>query len=99
MGGCNAAGFIPQVPSPGRCRGQKNKRMVLYMFNNDKEIENRINKEIDTCGMAYKIKDRDGNKFVFAGLENGFPVYRSRGGQSHIFDLRGYEVIEKYCIL
>ena len=66
---------------------------------NEKENEKRINKEIDSCGMAYKIKDREGNQFVFAGLENGFPVYRCRGGKTHIFDLVGYEVIEKYCSL
>lgn len=66
---------------------------------NEKENEKRINKEIDGCGMAYKIKDREGNQFVFAGLENGFPVYRCRGGRKHIFDLIGYEVIEKYCSL
>lgn len=43
---------------------------------NDKRIEERINREIDSCEMAYKIKDREGNQFVFAGIENGFPVYR-----------------------
>lgn len=66
---------------------------------NDKRIEEKINKSIDACGMAYKIKDKDGNQFVFAGLENGFPLYRWKRGQKHIFDLIGYEVIEKYCIL
>lgn len=67
---------------------------------NDKEVEKRINKEIDSCGMAYKIKDSEGNQFVFAGLASGgFPLYRGRGGQKHIFDLIGYEVIEKYCSL
>ena len=66
---------------------------------NDRRIEERINKEIDSCGMAYKIKDREGNQFVFAGIENGFPLYRGNRGQKHIFDLIGYEVIEKYCSL
>lgn len=67
---------------------------------NDKEVEKRINREIDSCGMAYKIKDSEGNQFVFAGLASGgFPLYRGRGGQKHIFDLIGYEVIEKYCSL
>lgn len=67
--------------------------------NNDKEIEVRINKEIDKCGMAYKVMDREGNTFVFAGIENGFPLYRGRGGSKHIFDLQGLEVIEKYIEL
>lgn len=67
--------------------------------NNNKEIEARINKEIDSCGMAYKIKDREGNTFVFGGLENGFPWYRGNGGSCHIFDLKGFEVIEKYIEL
>ena len=67
---------------------------------NDRRIEERINKEIDKCGMAYKIKDRAGNQFVFAGLvSGGFPLYRGNRGQKHIFDLIGYEVIEKYCSL
>ena len=67
---------------------------------NDKKIEERINKEIDSCGMAYKIKDKEGNQFVFAGLaRGGFPLYRGKSGQKHIFDLVGYEVIEKYCSL
>ncbi len=67
---------------------------------NDKKIEEKINKEIDSCGMAYKIKDNEGNQFVFAGLASGgFPLYRGKGGQKHIFDLIGYEVIEKYCRL
>lgn len=67
--------------------------------NNDKEIESRINKEIDSCNMAYKIKDYEGNTFVFGGIENGFPWYRGNGGSKHIFDLQGYEVIEKYIQL
>lgn len=67
---------------------------------NDKKIEERINKEIDRCGMAYKIKDSEGNIFVFAGLvSGGFPLYRGNRGQKHIFDLIGYEVIEKHCSL
>ena len=70
------------------------------MYNNrDKEIESRINKEIDSCGMAYKVEDREGNIFVFGGIENSFPWYRGRGGSKHIFDLTGYKVIEKYCKL
>ncbi|WP_240416558.1 hypothetical protein [Paenibacillus periandrae] len=67
--------------------------------NNDKEIETRINKEINSCGMAYKIADCEGNIFVFAGLENGFPLYRGNRGSKHIFQLQGYEVIEKYLEL
>lgn len=67
---------------------------------NDRRIEERINKEIDSCGMAYRIKDREGNQFVFAELANGgFSLYRGNRGQKHIFDLIGYEVIEKYCSL
>ncbi len=72
--------------------------MRMYK-NNDKEIEARINKEIDMHNMAYKIKDREGNMFVFGGIENGFPWYRGLGGSKHIFQLDGYEVLEKYCKL
>ena len=67
--------------------------------NNDKETEARINKEIDRCGMAYKVMDREGNIFVFAGIENGFSLYSGNGCLKHIFDLQGLEVIEKYIKL
>lgn len=67
--------------------------------NNDKEIETRINKEIDSCKMAYKIKDSDGNMFCFGGIENGFPWYRGIRGSKHIFDLCGYTVIAHHCKL
>lgn len=63
------------------------------------ELKKRINKKNDSCGMAYKIKDIEGNQFVSAGIENGFPLYRGRGGQKHIFDLVGYEIIEKYIAI
>lgn len=66
---------------------------------NDLRNEQRINNEIDSCGMAYKIKDKEGNQFVYAGMENGFPVYRTIGGRTHIFSLVGYEVVEKYIKL
>ena len=67
---------------------------------NNKKVEERINREIDSCGMAYKIKDSEGNQFVFAVLaRGGFPLYRGAGGQKHIFALTGYEVVEKYCSL
>lgn len=62
----------------------------------DKEIKNSINKAIDNVDMAYKIKDKEGNIFVFGGIENGFPWYRGLGGSKHIFQLDGYEVVEKY---
>ena len=67
--------------------------------NNDKEIETRINKEIDECKMAYKIKDTEGNIFCFGGIENGCPWYRGIGGSKHIFNLTGYEVIEQHIKL
>jgi hypothetical protein len=67
--------------------------------NNDEEIETRINNEIDACKMAYKVEDREGNTFVFSRIENDCPLYRGRGGSKHIFDLNGYEVLEKYCKL
>jgi len=67
--------------------------------NNDKEIETRINKEINSCKMAYKIQDREGNTFCFGGIENGLPWYRGMRGSKHIFDLTGYEVIEQHIKL
>ena len=66
------------------------------MRENDKRNEERINKEIYECKMAYKIQDSEGNVFVFAGLENGFPSYRCAGGRKHIFQLTGFKVLEQY---
>lgn len=63
---------------------------------NEIENQNRTNSEIDNSGMAYKIKDIEENIFVFGGIENGHPWYRGQGGQKHIFQLDGYEIIEKY---
>ena len=80
--------------------GKQKMTMADIKKENDRRIEERINKEIDSCGMAYKVKDSEGNQFVFAGIANGgFPLYRGARGQKHIFDLIGYEVVEKYCSL
>lgn len=45
----------------------------------------------------YKIKDTEGNIFVFSGYENGYPVYSTRGGSKHIFEneFKFYEIIEQ----
>jgi hypothetical protein len=72
---------------------------IARIAENDKRVEERINKEIDSCKMAYKIKDSEGNTFCFGGIENGFPWYRGIGGSKHIFKLNGYEVVEKYIKL
>lgn len=63
----------------------------------ERQTEERINNEIDSCGLAYKVKDTEGNIFVFGGIATGgFPWYRGRGGSKHIFNLLGYEIIEKH---
>ena len=69
---------------------------ISRIAENDKSTEERINKEIDSCKMAYKIKDFEGNTFCFGGIESGFPIYRGIGGSKHIFDLAGYEIIEQH---
>lgn len=72
----------------------------LIIKENDKKLMKRINSEIDSCGMAYKIKDSEGNKYVFVELIRGvIPLYIGKGGRKHIFNLIGYEIIEKYCSL
>lgn len=73
--------------------------MQDFFARTDKEIEERINREIDHSQMAYRIKDSEGNVFVFKGIENGIPLYRTNGGTTHVMDLIGYEVLEKYCKL
>ncbi|HNS71738.1 MAG TPA: hypothetical protein PKK07_03380 [bacterium] len=66
----------------------------------EKQNEERINKEIDSCKMAYKVKDSEGNIFCFGGIApGGFPWYRGIGGSKHIFDLTGYEVLEQHIKL
>ena len=65
---------------------------------NEKCNQDRINAEIDKYHMAYKIKDSEGNIFCWGGVaKGGFPLYRGVGGTTHIFDLTGYEIIEKYA--
>lgn len=70
---------------------------IARINKNNKKIEERINEEIDSCKMAYKIKDTEDNVFCFGGIENGCPWYRGIGGSTLIFDLAGYEIIEQYC--
>jgi len=67
--------------------------------NNDKEIEARINGEIDRFEIAYKIQDEEGNVFVYAGYENNIPIYRTEGGRKHISELTGYQILNKYISL
>ena len=47
--------------------------------------------------IPYKVKDREGNIFVFADYSSGYPVYRGPGGSKHIFEteLKFYEVLER----
>lgn len=68
-------------------------------MNSNNEFETKVNREINRCGMAYRVEDTEGNQFVFAGLENGHPLYNGVRGSTHIFDLQGYKVIEKYLKL
>lgn len=67
--------------------------------NNDAKIEKRINNELDLHNVAYKIIDKEGNTFVYGGIENNSPWYRTNRGCKHISDLTGYKVIEKHCEL
>jgi hypothetical protein len=72
----------------------------MKMFiNHDEENENRINGELKRCNMPYKLRDREGNAFTYGYIENGFAVYRGKRGSKHIFDARGYEVVQQYCKL
>lgn len=66
---------------------------------NERDEQRRVdtNKLIDKINMAYKIEDSEGNTFVFAGLESGFPVYRGIGGSKHIFQLNGMKILEQYA--
>ena len=66
---------------------------------NERDEQNKINmnQEIDKCKMAYKIKDTEGNVFVFGGIESGFPWYRGIRGSKHIFDLNGMTIIQQHA--
>lgn len=68
-------------------------------MNYSKETEVRINTEIMKHKIAYEIEDVEGNTFVYSHIENGCPVYRGSRGSTHIFDLKGFKIIEKYCSL
>ena len=65
---------------------------------NQRSEENRIrrNSEIDKFKIAYKVKDTEGNVFVYGGIESGFPFFRGNRGSKHISNLKGYEIIQKY---
>ena len=47
--------------------------------------------------IPYKVKDKEGNIFVFADYSSGHPVYRGTGGSKHIFEseLKFYDVLEQ----
>lgn len=57
-------------------------------------IDEIINTELKRYNMAYKIQDKDGNIFVYGGLDNEIPWYRGISGSKHIFSMDGYEVLE-----
>jgi hypothetical protein len=63
----------------------------------DRDRITRINRDLDAKKMAYKVSDSDGNIFVYAGCENGFPVYRGIGGRTHMFGMNGLTVIQQYA--
>lgn len=67
---------------------------------NERDEQNRkeTNSLIDEYKMAYKIKDSEGNVFVWAGVASGgFPLYRVGGELTHRFDLAGMTVIQQYA--
>jgi len=57
------------------------------------------NTEVTNKECPYKIKNTEGNIFVYAYHENGHPLYRTRGGSKHIFqnDLKFYTILEQYA--
>ncbi|MBU3173312.1 hypothetical protein [Clostridium estertheticum] len=65
------------------------KKVTLSLNKNDAVESNK------QC--PYKIKDVEGNMFVYAYHENGYPVYRTRGGSKHIFEneFKFYIIIEQ----
>ncbi len=49
-------------------------------------------------GLPYKIKDQEGNEFVYAWHENGHPLYRNNKGQlTHKFEcaIKHHTVVEQ----
>ncbi len=48
--------------------------------------------------LPYKMKNSEGHEFVFAGYENGHPLYRDNKGQlTHKFEcaIKNYTVVEQ----
>lgn len=73
--------------------------IMRTFINHDQENENRINGELKACNMPYKLRDREGNTFIYGYIENGYPVYRGQGGSKHIFNTQGYEILQQDCKL
>ena len=68
----------------------------IFQEQTERNIRN-MNADIDRYGMAFHIRDSDGNDFYFREIDHGFPVYYGDGGHKCISDLIGYTVIEKYA--
>lgn len=65
--------------------------------NDAKRIE-RINNELDSVKMAYRVKDTEDNTFTYQGLATGgFPLYRCAGGTTHLFNMNGLTIIQQYA--
>lgn len=84
-------------------REEFNARMkagTLGDFFKEQDERNRRerNAEIDRCGGAYRLMDRQGNEFVFYGLsKGGFAEYRCRNGGLKVIDkTHGYTVVQQY---
>lgn len=73
------------------------KAIVASINQRAAERNARINGELDARGMAYRVRDCDGNEFCYGGMENGAPRYRGIGGSKHIFDMRGLEVVQAHA--
>lgn len=76
-----------------------------FTYDEIKEVEQveeqkqikEVEEEKEDNKLPYKIKDTEGNIFVFRYYENGHPIYSCCGNSKHIFenDIPKYTVIEK----
>jgi len=72
-------------------------KYVKYQEYKESVRVGKINKELNDAKIAYKVEDAAGNTFVYAGLENGLPIYRGSGGRKHIFGMTGLTIIQQYA--
>lgn len=70
--------------------------MVKMINKASEENRKKMNEQIDKFKTAYIIENSYGDRYVFAGIENGLPLYRCNGELTHVFGNEICKIIQKY---